>query len=113
MPDDVRVSSIVMGALLILGAIAFAVVVAFLAIGADGEDQGLSRTAAGLRDAPDIAGSVKLDPSPAIDIAAFRAEKRRRLETYGWIDREHGIARIPIDRAMALLTQRQPQEAKR
>ncbi|HWA87742.1 MAG TPA: hypothetical protein VG710_16045 [Opitutus sp.] len=31
------------------------------------------------------------------------AAVKRHLDTYGWIDREHGIVRIPIDRAMDLL----------
>jgi len=28
------------------------------------------------------------------------------LDTYGWIDRQHGIVRLPIDRAMELLLER-------
>jgi hypothetical protein len=28
------------------------------------------------------------------------------LNTYGWIDRQNGIVRLPIDRAMQLLLQR-------
>jgi hypothetical protein len=31
---------------------------------------------------------------------ALRAAQRERLEHYGWIDRDAGIAYIPIDRAM-------------
>jgi hypothetical protein len=30
----------------------------------------------------------------------------QRLNSYGWVDQQAGIARIPIDRAMALLAQR-------
>jgi hypothetical protein len=30
------------------------------------------------------------------------AEQKRTLESYGWIDRERGIVRIPIDRAIDL-----------
>lgn len=31
--------------------------------------------------------------------------KRRDLETYGWVDKERGVVRIPIDRAMDLVVQ--------
>ena len=34
---------------------------------------------------------------------ALEAEARHRLTTYGWTDRERGIARIPVERAMAIL----------
>ena len=33
------------------------------------------------------------------------ASKRRELTSYGWVDREHGVARIPIDRAMDLVVE--------
>jgi hypothetical protein len=32
-----------------------------------------------------------------------QAAAREHLETYGWVDREHEVARIPIKRAMELL----------
>ena len=30
-------------------------------------------------------------------------QAKRRLETYGWIDRKNGIIRIPIERASELI----------
>jgi hypothetical protein len=33
------------------------------------------------------------------------ALKRGELGSYGWVDREHGVARIPIDRAMDLVVE--------
>lgn len=54
-----------------------------------------------------------LQPHPASDLAAYRAEKARQLEGYGWVDRGHGIVRIPIERAMALYARQHPQEAGR
>lgn len=32
-----------------------------------------------------------------------RAQDEERLHTYGWIDQEKGIVRLPIDRAIELL----------
>lgn len=43
--------------------------------------------------------------NPKIDIAEVRRRDREQLETYGWIDREKGIARIPIDRALDILAE--------
>ncbi len=53
-----------------------------------------------------------LQAHPASDLAAYRAEKERVLESYGWVDREHGIVRIPIERAMALYVQQRQQPEK-
>ena len=36
----------------------------------------------------------------------IRADQRKELESWGWIDREKGIVRMPIDRAMQLLVKR-------
>jgi hypothetical protein len=46
-------------------------------------------------------------PAPGTDLAAARAAADTRLASYGWVDRTAGIAHVPIDRAMALLVQRQ------
>ncbi len=34
------------------------------------------------------------------DLAAFREAETRRLNSYGWIDREHGVVHMPIREAM-------------
>jgi hypothetical protein len=48
----------------------------------------------------------QLQPAPQPDRVAYLAEKRRLLASYGWVDRQAGIARIPLDDAMALLAAR-------
>ncbi|MFL6635669.1 MAG: hypothetical protein ACJ8HJ_25500 [Massilia sp.] len=45
----------------------------------------------------------QLQPAPQPDRAAYLEEKRRVTDTYGWVDREAGIARIPVDEAMKLM----------
>ncbi|HUP02961.1 MAG TPA: hypothetical protein VMU19_03150 [Bryobacteraceae bacterium] len=40
------------------------------------------------------------------DLLKFRAEEDQILTSYGWVDRDKGIVRIPIDRAIDLLAQR-------
>jgi len=37
---------------------------------------------------------------------ALQAEQRSKLEHYGWVDRNAGIARIPIERAIDLRVER-------
>ncbi|HEY1185294.1 MAG TPA: hypothetical protein VGE89_13975 [Bryobacteraceae bacterium] len=51
----------------------------------------------------------RLPPAPQLevtetqDLAAQRAAEYELLSSYGWVDREHGIVRIPIDQAIDLL----------
>ena len=40
---------------------------------------------------------------PGASLAELRAAEDADLNSYGWVDRNAGIARIPIDRAMQLL----------
>lgn len=43
-----------------------------------------------------------LQSDPVAERSAYLQAKQARLGSYGWIDREHGIAHIPIERAMQL-----------
>jgi hypothetical protein len=42
----------------------------------------------------------QLQIDPLTDVAAHREAETRELTTYGWLNRQRGIVRIPIDRAM-------------
>jgi hypothetical protein len=44
-----------------------------------------------------------LESAPQADRAAYMAEKEKLLHGYQWIDRQAGIARIPIEQAMRIL----------
>jgi hypothetical protein len=48
------------------------------------------------------APAITLDPELAARLHAYREAQRARLDSYGWIDREAGIAHIPIERALDL-----------
>lgn len=48
----------------------------------------------------------RLQSTPQIEIQQLRAHEDAVLETYGWVDKQKGIVRIPIDRAMDLLSER-------
>ena len=47
----------------------------------------------------------RLQVSPPRDMQVMRAEESSVLGSYAWVDRQAGIVRIPIVRAMELLTQ--------
>lgn len=47
----------------------------------------------------------RLQPNPEADMAAFRARENAELDSYGWVDRPHGIVHVPIEQAMHRLAQ--------
>ena len=47
----------------------------------------------------------RLQTDPAADLATYMTKQRELLDSYGWVDRAHGIARIPIEEAMRRLAQ--------
>jgi hypothetical protein len=48
----------------------------------------------------------RLQTRPVQDLKALHAAEDSVLNSYGWVDRQAGIVRIPIARAMELLAQR-------
>jgi hypothetical protein len=55
----------------------------------------------GPSDAPRIeTAKPRLEINPAADLAAYRAQQEHELGSYGWVDRAHGVVRIPIAQAM-------------
>ncbi len=45
----------------------------------------------------------KLQVSPERDLAAMRTFEQHRLTTFGWVNPNAGLVRMPIDRAIALI----------
>jgi len=48
----------------------------------------------------------RLETNERLEINDFRLREEQALNTYGWVDQQAGIARIPIERAMQLIAQR-------
>lgn len=48
----------------------------------------------------------RLQQVPQLDLNAYERRNRERLESYQWIDRDGGVVRIPVERAMELLIER-------
>ena len=61
---------------------------------------------------PLAAGVHKDPPTPNLqnqpfkDIYLLRQEETEKLTSYAWVDKESGVTRIPIDRAMEVMLQR-------
>lgn len=47
-----------------------------------------------------------LQSAPQLDLKQYRADKQKLLQGAAWVDAAHGVARIPIGDAMALLAAR-------
>jgi len=57
-------------------------------------------------DRPRLPAEPRLQRSPASEIYDFRRQEEAILNGYGWIDKEAGTVRIPIDQAMRLMLER-------
>jgi hypothetical protein len=53
-----------------------------------------------------VAPPPRLESNPTVRLEEFRAAEETKLNSYGWIDKDAGIVRIPIERAMDLIVQR-------
>ncbi len=68
------------------------------------QDQPVSPlVAASLRRTPP---EPRLEPDPLLPRRRIRASEDAVLTTYGWVDRNAGMVRIPITRAMEILAER-------
>jgi len=67
----------------------------------------LARTTA---QAPDISDAApRLAVHPRNDLGHFKSDEEAEMQGYGWVDRSHGIVRIPIEQAMDMLAKQGPQ----
>ena len=48
----------------------------------------------------------RLQAYPEADLIEFQAREEKQLTTYGWVDEDAGVARVPIDRAIDMLLER-------
>jgi hypothetical protein len=55
---------------------------------------------------PRLPPSPRLQQFPRTEFYEFRVNELRRLDTYGWVNKDAGIVHIPIDDAMKLVLQR-------
>ena len=55
---------------------------------------------------PRLQGAPGSVSSPAEDIRRFREQQEQILNSYGWIDQQNGIIRIPIEQAKKMIEQK-------
>jgi hypothetical protein len=55
---------------------------------------------------PQPAPGPGVEPFPASERLATFGQAQQQLQSYGWVDQQAGIVRIPIERAMELLVER-------
>ena len=75
----------------------------------EGQSKGADATA---QKYPLAVGRAKTPPAPNLqtqpfkDVYLLRKGEAEKLTSYGWVDKEGGITRVPIDRAMEVMLQR-------
>ncbi|MBZ5627245.1 MAG: hypothetical protein LAO06_00085 [Acidobacteriia bacterium] len=47
----------------------------------------------------------QLQPDPVADLNKFRAAQEEQLDSYGWVDQKNGVAHIPVERAIDIVSQ--------
>jgi hypothetical protein len=107
---DIDARSVRRGAIAIAGGILFAGLAAWLLLRALGPALNTSPLA---RPASTFSPAPRLQPAPQPERSAYFAEKARKTGSYGWADREAGIARIPLEDAMRLMAARAPAQGAR
>ena len=55
---------------------------------------------------PDKPGDIRRSLLPLDDMAAYRKQINEKVAEYEWVDKQGGIARIPIERAKELITEK-------
>jgi hypothetical protein len=53
---------------------------------------------------PRLQGNAPLDLHPRLDLQQMRREEDDVLNHYAWIDPDHGVVRLPIERALELIS---------
>jgi hypothetical protein len=55
-------------------------------------------------DGSELPPGPALQPRPMVELTRLKETQEHRLNNYGWVDRDKGIAHIPIERAIDILT---------
>ena len=99
---DLDVRAIRTGAIAIAVGILFALLASFFLMRTRGP-------AANTPARPFHAPAPLLQTAPQVERADYFREKARLTGSYGWVDRQAGLARIPVDEAMRLMAARAAQ----
>jgi protein SCO1/2 len=109
--DEVRVSTDLNSRAVVCGGVGVIVAVVLIALVA----HFLTSASGPARSAPTDTSSDEpkvLRSDPVAERLTYESETNARLASYGWVDREHGIAHIPVERAMELQVAEDPAPAR-
>jgi hypothetical protein len=53
-----------------------------------------------------VPSGPRLQETPEVELAAFRAQEDAILGSYAWVEKDRGIVRIPIDEAVRIVAER-------
>lgn len=67
---------------------------------------GVSGGGAAMPGRPAAFSPPRLQSDPAGALRIYRRQQEAALGSYAWVDRQRGLVRIPIDRAMAMIVAR-------
>jgi hypothetical protein len=104
--EDLEVSPLIKSTIILFAVIGVALVIVWVQIA------GFRRIGNRMEPAPSIFAQQnrkrlppepRLQTSPPADLAAMRAQEDEILTHYAWIDRDAGVVRLPIRRAMELV----------
>jgi hypothetical protein len=94
-------------ALIVLAVVIGAVVWALFAFLSNREAQGaMTEFPLASGQAQRLPPEPRLQTDPREDLRALRQSEDNALQSYGWIDKDAGVVRIPIDQAMKLTLER-------
>ena len=54
----------------------------------------------------EIPAGPLLQPMPHVDLQTYCEDQQQQVNTYGWVDQQAGVVRLPVDRAMDLILER-------
>ncbi len=99
-PHDLSVSGIAAGAALIVAGIVFSLWLSWVIV-----DLRHANPSGANQPVPGAMQGAALESAPRENLRRYEEEKRLRLDSYGWVDRNAGRVHIPIALAMRLLEQ--------
>ncbi len=93
------------GALVILMVAAFALM--YILLGHfESRQQATATPSSPLVEGRPLPPEPRLQVTPEIDLKTIRAKEDSLVNSYGWVSKEAGVVRIPVERAMALMLER-------
>jgi hypothetical protein len=87
--------------LIVLGILGSAAVFHFFV-----QHQPLGPPASPFEDVRPMPPEPRLQTTAPIDLKHYREQQQNALDSYGWVDSQAGVVKIPVDRAMDLMLQR-------